>query len=147
MIRRLFLRSVLPTLLLLAGAVPLLAQSAACPGGRAPRGDVGIRALRCTGPGASCAINLRHGGHHEFAVEPVVTAVDESRAGEGGPQAGDTLVAVDGLLITTREGGRRLADPPLGRRVALLVRRGGTLLGLSVRPTLGCGVSSLRVVQ
>lgn len=147
MIRHLSLASVLPALLLLVGTGPLLAQSAACGGGRAPRGDIGIRALRCTGPGASCAINLRPAGHHEFAVEPVVTAIDESRAGEGGPRPGDTLVAVDGLLITTREGGRRLADPPLGRRVALLVRRGGTLLDLSVRPTLGCGVSSLRVVQ
>lgn len=133
--------------MLIVCASPAQAQWTSCPGGRAPRGDIGVRALRCTGPGASCAINIDAPARHEFAVEPVITRVDPGLAGSGGLMAGDTLVSVDGLLITTREGGRRLADPPLGRNVAVLVRRRGELLELSLRPRPGCGVSSLRVIQ
>jgi predicted metalloprotease with PDZ domain len=131
---------------LLLYATPALAQST-CPGDRPARGDFGIRALRCTGPGASCTINVSDSARHELAVEPVITAVEPSLVGRDGVVVGDTLVAVDGLLITTREGGRRLADPPLDRPVAVLVRRRGEVLELSLRARAGCGVTSLRVVQ
>ncbi|MEX2609198.1 MAG: hypothetical protein WEA24_04570 [Gemmatimonadota bacterium] len=127
----------------LAAAPPLAAQQ--CPAGRPPAGDFGIRAVRCTGPAASCAINVPIGSNdgvrHEFAVEPVITAVAE----ETDLRVGDALVAVDGLLITTAAGGERLAGPRVGAAVLLLVRREGALLEIRMTAVRGCGIGSLRV--
>jgi hypothetical protein len=118
----------------------------ACPGGRPEVGDVGIRGLRCDGPAASCAINVRSGEdgkvRHTFAVEPVVTSVGPSAQGL---RARDTIVAIEGILITTAAGGERLAQLPIGRAVVLLVRRGEVMLDLRMVTQAGCGISSLRV--
>jgi len=116
-----------------------------CPAGRPPAGDLGIRAVRCTGPAASCAINVRTGGddsvRHEFAVEPVITTV----ADETDLHVGDALVALDGLLITTAAGGERLAGLRAGASVQILVRRDGVLHEIRMTAGRGCGIGSLRV--
>ena len=57
-------------------AMALAQTAAACPEGRAPAGDLGIRGLRCVGPNAACAIFVADadgGLRHSFAVEPTVT--------------------------------------------------------------------------
>ena len=138
-------RHALAGLLVVAFPTSLAAQSAACPAGRQPAGDLGIRALQCTGPGAACSIFVDDdAGHtrHVFSVEPVITRME---ADGGGLRPGDTLVAVDGRLITTAEGGRYLARPPVGREVTLVLRRDGALIRRSVRTFPGCGVRSLTV--
>jgi membrane-associated protease RseP (regulator of RpoE activity) len=138
-------------------AAPLTAQS--CPVGRPVSGDIGIRGVRCAGPAASCAINVdaqggsrdvgdvgevRQGSgvRHVFAVEPVVT---ELSGAAGEIVVGDTLVAIDGMLITTAAGGRRLARIRTGEVVALLIRRNGQLLEQRLEAVAGCGITSLRV--
>jgi hypothetical protein len=126
-------------------AAPLAAQE--CPGGHPPAGDIGIRGLLCRGPAASCAINVRAPGdgpaRHVFAVEPVIATLADGVTTE--LRAGDTLVAIDSLLITTAAGGERLARVPVAAPVRLLVRRDGVLTEVRVIARRGCGVTSLRV--
>jgi hypothetical protein len=125
-------------------AAPLAAQE--CPGGRAPAGDIGIRGLHCRGPAASCAINVRARAdgpvRHAFAVEPVIATLTD---GAVGLRAGDTLVAIDSLLITTTSGGERLARLPIAGPVRVLVRRDGVLHEVRITARRGCGITSLRV--
>lgn len=136
--------------LLVAGGVfgsqPLAGQT--CPGGRDASGDLGITGVRCTGPSASCAINLRArddgSTYHMFAVEPTVTAVSGASTEI---RAGDTVVAVDEVLITTAAGGRRLAGLDAGQTVLLLVRRNEELIELRITARTGCGITSLEVTR
>jgi hypothetical protein len=132
-------------------AAPLTAQQ--CPEGRTPVGDVGIGGLLCTGPAASCAINVRSsddgGVHHEFAVEPVIAALtagsSPTSSSDGALRLGDVLVAVDSVLITTAAGGRRLARLAPHATVRLLVRSDGELREIRMVARRGCGVRSLTV--
>ncbi len=124
------------------------AQSAPpCPGGREYSGDLGIIGLRCVGPAAACAIYLEEDGvtRHEFSVEPIIAELAPTAPNDEGLREGDVLVALDGRLITTREGGRYMANLPAGRPVAVLVRRDQELLTRSVPSRKGCGVTSLSV--
>lgn len=58
---------------------------------------------------------------------------------------GDQILTVDGVLITTRDGGRRLAKLRAGTPVTLRIRRGGAEMRLSVTPRPGCNTPSLAV--
>jgi membrane-associated protease RseP (regulator of RpoE activity) len=53
-------------------------------------------------------------------------------------RAGDIIVSVDGHLITTAEGGRRLARPEPGEAVELVVRREGRVMQLRLSPETVC---------
>ena len=130
----------------LAVAVPATAQVQTCPDGLPVRGDAGIRAVRCVGPRASCAINIadEHGFRHTFAVEPIVSVVADS-TNDTAIRTGDRIVSVGGFLITTVAGGRRLANLQEGRPVTVLVRRNEKLLEITVTPVRGCGITSLSV--
>jgi membrane-associated protease RseP (regulator of RpoE activity) len=130
----------------LAVAAPAGAQVRTCPGGQAVRGDAGIGAVRCVGPRASCTINIadEHGFRHTFAVEPIVSVVADSTK-DAAIRTGDRIVSVGGFLITTVEGGRRLANLHEGRPVTILVRRDEKLLEINVTPVRGCGITSLSV--
>lgn len=126
-----------------------LAQDERCPEGGTTAGDLGIRAVRCVGPSAACSINRKDEDgvlRHVFAVEPVVEEVAPSNSGDAGLEVGDVLVAVDGRLITTREGGRYLANLSIGRTVTVVVRRRGQLRELAIPTVEGCGIRSLSVV-
>jgi hypothetical protein len=141
-------RSALLCTMVLCGtglAQPLVAQQ--CPGGRSPAGDVGIIGLLCRGPAASCAINMQsrsnESARHLFAVEPVITGVDE----DTDLRVGDTLVAIDSLLITTAAGGARMAQLTVDAPIRLLVRRDGELREIRMNARRGCGIGSLRVIR
>lgn len=72
----------------------------------------------------------------DFSVEPRVGLV-------GGPargllRSGDVLVAVDGLPITSREGGRRLARVESGEIVSVLVRRDERYLQVEIESERTC---------
>ena len=69
-------------------------------------------------------------------------AGDRQRA-RGGPAAGrlrdgDAIVAVDGQLITTSEGGRRFSAIDPGDRVRLSIRRGGRVQDVTVQAGTRC---------
>jgi S1-C subfamily serine protease len=74
----------------------------------------------------------------EFSSEPVVIAAERGSAVSSTVRAGDVVVAVDGHLITTPEGGRRFRSPDPGRTVSLRVRRDGRELTVAVQPETEC---------
>jgi S1-C subfamily serine protease len=58
-----------------------------------------------------------------FHAEPKINGVDRSGPSNGKLRKGDILVAIDGKLITTRQGGIRFANLSAGEPVELAVRR------------------------
>jgi S1-C subfamily serine protease len=104
-----------------------------------------LEALVCVTDGA-CAVNERdeRGWYHWFTVEPVIQSVRAPGRGDG-LAVGDVIVAIDGLLITTLDGGRRLANVPAGTPVLLRIRRGARELEVAVTPTPGCNAPKLTV--
>lgn len=123
------------------------AQSARCPEGKPLAGDLGIGGFQCVAAG--CAVNLLSDGRyrHEFTVEPYVHAIDSAGPSAGKLREWDRLVAIDNALVTTIEGGDRLANLTAGTAVSLVVRRGGALVRVVVTPTAGCNVPSLAVTR
>lgn len=86
-------------------------------------GQLGISGLNCRG---ECTITLNQEGAEQywsFTTEPMITGVEEGSPAEGALEAGDILVAIDGVPITTAEGGYRFANVEPGEEVTLLVRR------------------------
>jgi len=59
----------------------------------------------------------------QFQTEPEIKVVDRDGPSYGLLKSGDVIVAIDGLLITTRKAGVRLANLVAGEPVELLVRR------------------------
>jgi S1-C subfamily serine protease len=117
----------------------------ACPEGRAPAGDLGISGLHCVG--GSCALYVRHGEgfRHQLSTEPRLFGVKPDGPSAGRVRENDVLVAIDGTLITTPAGGRRLARIDAGQKVELWLRRDGRDIEVSVTAAAGCGFTSLRV--
>ncbi len=130
-------------LALTLGAVPLAAQS--CPEGMPRTAYLGIQRFECRA--GSCVVNLRKGASftHDFTVEPSVHGILPGGPSEGVLQEGDVITSVDGDLITTHEGGRRLANLEAGRAVVLGIRRGGAELSVRVVPAPGCNTPGLIV--
>ena len=122
------------------------AASGQCPEGHPETGDIGISHLLCVG--GSCSVNLRtdRGYAHDFSTEPRIRGLDKDGPAWGKLQDGDVLVAIDGVLITTREGGRRLANLTPNKPVTLRVRRGGKEEDVTVVPRSGCNMPMLAVL-
>lgn len=60
-----------------------------------------------------------------FSSEPKIVRVDPDGPANGKLKKGDRIVAIDGVLITTRRAGERLAEIAPGDQVELTVRRNG----------------------
>src|SRR5687767_14845201 len=77
-------------------------QALRCPEGHPETGDIGLSHLLCVA--GSCSVNLRtdRGYSHDFSTEPRIRGVEKDGPSWGRLQDGDVLVAVDGVLITTR---------------------------------------------
>jgi S1-C subfamily serine protease len=122
------------------------AQAAPCPEGHPVTGDLGIEYLLCVG--GSCSVNLRtdRGYVHDFSTEPRIRGLEEGGPAAGKLRNGDVLIAIDGALITTREGGRRLANLTPGKPVNVRVRRGGQEIDVTVVPRSGCNMPRLMVL-
>lgn len=96
----------------------------------APRvGDLGILSLDC-----DCGYDLRSRSKDgrvrivrrwTFRSEPRVAGIRADGPAAGRLREGDILAAIDGVLITTREGARRFAEVAPGARATLTVRREG----------------------
>ena len=111
--------------LLLASAGQLHGQvgvaAAACPEGAELQGTIGISSFECQ----NC--RLYSSGDERvwtFSSEPVVQAVRPGSPADGKIREGDEIVAIDGHLITTGEGGRRFANLEPGQEIAVVVRSG-----------------------
>ena len=86
-------------------------------------GQLGISGLNCRG---ECSITLNEAGNEQywsFTTEPMITGVKDGSPADGALETGDILVAIDGIPITTAEGGHRFANVEPGEEVTLLVRR------------------------
>lgn len=93
-----------------------------CPPGLEPEADLGIHGLECR----NCT--FRQDGDEKlwrFYAEPKVLSVGRGTPAAGKIQPGDLITAIDGVLITTAEGGRRFARVRVGEPVTLTVRRDG----------------------
>ncbi|MFC1660365.1 PDZ domain-containing protein [Gemmatimonadota bacterium] len=109
----------------------------ACPEGTA-KGTLGISGLDCRG---ECTLTMNEKGEEQawsFTVEPRITGVEAGGAADGSLQPGDALVAIDGVLITTQEGGRLFANLEPDRDVRIQFRRDGRLAEVTLRSGSTC---------
>ena len=105
-------------------------------------GTLGIQGMRCEG----CAFRMSEAGIEEarFRTEPEVIAVARGFTSGDRLRAGDRIVAVDGALITTLDGSRRLVDLAAGQAVALRVRRDGGVVDLDMVAGSACELTRRR---
>lgn len=138
-------RTIFTTLMVLAVLVSPAAAQQSCPEGKPLAGDLGVRELICDG--GPCAIYGRdsRGLYHRLSIEPRLVGIDTNGPAAGIVHENDILVAVDQLLVTTLDGGRRLAQLTPNQPVELWLRRNGRDLKVTVTSTLGCGIRMLRV--
>lgn len=144
-------RAVPPRRLRLLAAVLALAACAtsaraqACGHGMPRTATLGIGLLHCVG--GSCTVNARDGAgyRHDFSTEPRVWRLDPAGPAARALREGDQITSVDGALITTREGGRRLANLRAGTPVRLGIRRDGAETSVRVVPAAGCNTPALAV--
>lgn len=132
---------------LLLGATAAAGQAGECSGGAPAFGSLGIGEFRCIG--GSCAVNMRSGDPyaHSFSTEPRIRNIDPEGPGAGILRNGDVLVAIDGKLITTAEGGRRLGSIRPGQDVALTLRRDGREIRARVTANSSCDLPRLSVTS
>ncbi len=106
-----------------------------CPTDAHVIGYIGYKDLEC-----NCAFSVGPNGpmHYEFRAEPVIGDVEVGSPADGKLRAGDVITAVDGHLITTREGGRLFARMTPGTPVTLSVRRRGREIDVTVTPNNAC---------
>lgn len=123
--------------------VPALAAAQECADGRPRAPTLGIGTFHCLGGGCSVNVRTPRGPAHDFSSEPRVWHLDPRGPAAGRLREGDFITSVDGALVTTPEGGRRLASLREGRAVRLGVRRGDEELEVRVVPETGCGAPRL----
>jgi len=134
-------------LTLIAAGAPA-AHAGRCPEGHPETGDLGIESLLCVS--GSCAVNMRteSGGFtHMFSTEPRIRGLVDGGPAAGELMDGDVIIAVDGVLITTREGGRRLANLKPGEPITLRIRRDRREMDVTLVPRLGCNMPGLAVLM
>ena len=131
----------------LATAGSAAAQSRECSGGMPAFGSLGIGEFKCVG--GTCAINMRNGDPyaHSFSTEPRIGDLDRNGPGRGVLRDGDILVAIDGTLITTAEGGRRLGSLEPGQDVRLTLRRDGREISAWLSAEASCELPRLTVTS
>jgi hypothetical protein len=101
-------------------------------------GTLGIQGMRCEG----CTFRMSRSGIEDarFRTEPEVLAVARGFTTGDELRPGDRIVALDGRLITTREGGNALARIRAGQRIELRVRRDGRLEDLELVAGSACAL-------
>ena len=124
---------------LIGGLAPATAagqeEAMVCPAGKVVVGDLGYTGLECT----NCTMLVGSPDQRVwiFRSEPVVLSAKRLPDSEE-LQAGDVITTIDGVLITTKEGGRRFANVVPGTPTRIGVRRDGRELTLTVTPGASC---------
>jgi S1-C subfamily serine protease len=116
-----------------------------CPEGRPMTGDLGIERYRCIGGACEIWSETSLGLTHVFTTEPRIDRLDPEGPSAGALRVGDVLVAIDGILITSEDGGQRLANLRPGVAAVVWIRRGDRNLEVRVVPVPGCNPSGLSV--
>lgn len=101
-------------------------------------GTLGISGLDCVG---ECSVTMSRAGKEErwvFSTEPRIFSIEAGGPADGILQAGDYLVALDDMLITTREGGERYANLAPGEVVRVRYRREGNIREVEIRAGSRC---------
>jgi membrane-associated protease RseP (regulator of RpoE activity) len=98
-------------------------------------GYIGYKDLEC-----NCVFSVSRDGprRYHFRAEPVIGGIESGSPADGKLRPGDVVAAVDGSLITTREGGRRFSELAPGEPVTLTVRRRGTDIDVTLVPENAC---------
>ena len=115
----------------------VVARAQTCESG-VSMGSLGISGLDCVG---ECSVTLGKDGREEnwvFSTEPRIFSIEARGPAEDILRAGDRLVAIDGLLITSREGGRRYASLEPGETVTVRYRRDGAVQEAGIRVGSRC---------
>jgi S1-C subfamily serine protease len=121
----------------LAGQEPVT-----CPSGEVPVTSLGIEGIRCD----NCSVYTAGDPANSvwrFGSEPVVES-DQSR---GPLHRNDVIVAIDGYLITTPEGGARYARPAPDRDAVLTIRRGSREIRIAIDPVVRCRTVSRSIIR
>jgi S1-C subfamily serine protease len=118
-------------------------SGAQCDDERLTGATLGIGLYQCAGGACRLYRQSGYGFGHRFSVEPRVWEL--SNPARGRLKDGDILVAIDGALITTGSGGRKLANVQPGQSVELRIRRGKS--EKTVRLTAGEGCEMSRLTQ
>lgn len=113
----------------LATAALLPAEASACDHGLSEVGYLGIGDLSCDCT-TNFAVKSRDGNAQltrtwRFRSEPVVRNILDDGPSKGKFREGDVITAIDGSLITTREGSARFSSLEPGQTVRFTVRRDG----------------------
>ncbi|HUP89890.1 MAG TPA: PDZ domain-containing protein, partial [Longimicrobiales bacterium] len=111
---------------ILLSAMPLLAQQTISSGSGCSKAEA-VGYLGISGIDCDCTVSTPGSGHEwNFRTEPKITSLEmDSRAGSL-LRPGDIITAVNGKLITTRDGARELAELKPGENITLTIRRDGT---------------------
>ena len=102
-------------------------------------GWLGIALVDC---GGACQLTMDDKGANLewlFSVEPRIVEITPASSAARALRAGDRIVAIDGFLITTREGGRRFANIEPGGTVVIRYRREGRVADAALRAGSRCG--------
>ena len=83
--------------------------------------------------------------YYTFDSEPRIRALDPEGPAAGILRRGDTIIAIDGLLITTRQAGRRYATLKAGEPVDVTVRRRRQLRTFTIIPAATASDDSISV--
>lgn len=116
-------------------------DGAGCADERLTGGSLGIGLYQCAGGACELYRESDDGYMHRFSVEPRVWEL--SKPARGRLKDGDILVAIDGSLITTGTGGRKLAGVQPGQSVEFRVRRGKNEKTVRITAADGCERSAL----
>lgn len=112
-------------------------EAMVCPAGEVVVGDLGYTGLECT----NCTMLVGSPDQRVWIFRSEPTVLSAKRGGLPGSeelQAGDVITSIDGVLITTKEGGRRFANVVPGTQTKIGVRRAGRELTLTVTPGASC---------
>jgi hypothetical protein len=84
-------------------------------------------------------------GRVAYTRSPAITSVTDGSAAEAaGLRTGDTIVAIEGLQLTTPEGFERWANARAGQAVRLTIRRNGQEREVTITPTDRSSASTIQ---
>jgi len=126
--------------------IAMMASSTPCIENMPETATLGIGLLHCRG--GKCAVNGEVAGirAHRFTIEPSIWEIDP-RGPAKELREGDQIVSIDDVLITTREGGRRLANLTPNVPVRLRMRRGDREFLTTLVPVRGCNTPKITVTN